>query len=83
MRRGGTRAGKGGAAFEDAALKLPEGAIVPPEVPLTSFSILMARLDGCGYGFGGCGFGFGVGVLASHFGDLRVRGAGCAYLGVQ
>lgn len=58
-------------------------AIVPPEVPLTSFSILMARLDGCGYGFGGCGFGFGVGVLASHFGDLRVRGAGCAYLGVQ
>lgn len=58
-------------------------AIVPPEVPLTSFSILMARLDGCGCRFGGCGFGFGVGVLASHFGDLRVRGAGCAYLGVQ
>lgn len=58
-------------------------AIVPPEVPLTSFSILMACLGGCGYGFGGCGFGFGVGVLASHFGDLRVRGAGCAYLGVQ
>lgn len=42
-----------------------------------------ACLDGCGYGFGGCGFGFGAGVLASHFGDLRVRGAGRAYLGVQ
>ena len=39
---------------------------------------------GCGLGrMVGCGFGFGAGVLASHFGDLRVRGAGCAYLGVQ
>lgn len=39
---------------------------------------------GCGPGrVVGCGFGFGAGARASHFGDSRVRGSGCAYLGVQ
>lgn len=44
----------------------------------------LGRMVGRGLGCAvGCEFGFVAGAFTSHFRDLQVRGAGCAYLGVQ